>query len=444
MQETFYVEILGCVSEKQFSLDELVVKAQELFKSEGIAGFVGLLLRLLDEKVSIEICTGQRRDLITCCESAKLEIHQTKPRTFRTTAGKIQIQWKRLKCRACKKTMIPLREILGLRRHQSKTIELEKMVAEVIWEQSYRRTSRHLGTIGAIPVPKSTVHRWVMESNCDELKIDEQPIEILVADGTAFKGRNLGKKGYFRGKGDLRVLLGITTEGKLTALGSWAGRSWDEIGQEIRNQTAGGKPLSKVLLSDGELGLAEGLVGLSKNQQRCHWHQIRELKGTMWKDGAPLVEKRIMQKKLAAILAFDLPNTEFENISPDDERDVKQRILEAEQKLDEMINYFHAKKYIHAAWFIQRAKKNLFTYVRVWLETGLACPRVSSWMERIMREIARRIKRIAFGWSNRGAAKMTRIIIKNILSKQQWQKYWADRLQITGNVILSFRGVSIK
>jgi hypothetical protein len=443
VQNTFYVEILGSVSERRFSLDELVMKAQELFRREGIGGFISLLLRLVDEKVSLEISTSGKNELMSCCANPKWEIHQIRKRTFRTTAGRIKIQWRRMKCRSCKRTMIPLREILGLQKHQSKTSELEKVVSDVIWEQSYRRTSRQLQMIGEIPVPKSTAHRWVMESNCDELNISEKPIEILVADGTAFKGRNLGKTGYFKGKGDLRVLLGITTEGDLTPLGSWAGRSWEEISQEISQQRETNTPLAKILLSDGELGLAEGLVGLSKKQQRCHWHQIRELRGTMWKDKAPLSEKKQMQKTLAAILALDLPNSEFEQISPEDEASIEQNVVEAEKKIDEMINHFISKKYIHAALFMQRAKKNLFTYIRVWLETGLACPRVSSWIERIMREIARRIKRIAFGWSNKGAAKMTRIIIKNILAKDQWQRYWENQFNVTGNVILSFRGVSI-
>ena len=273
MQETFYIEILGCVSEKNFSLDELVTQAKELFAREGIAGFLGLLLRLLDEKVSLELSGGKKSEgRMKCCKDSHFEIHQLRKRTFRTSVGKIKIHWRRLKCRFCKKTIIPLREILGLKKRQRKTSELEKMVAEVISEQSYRRSSRHLQTIGNIPVPKSTAHRWVMESDCDELEIGDKPLEVLLADGTAFKGRDLGKTGFYQGKGDLRILLGITSEGELTALGSWAGVSWKEVGDEIRKQTEGGKPLAKVLLSDGELGLAEGLVGFTSDEQRCHWH----------------------------------------------------------------------------------------------------------------------------------------------------------------------------
>jgi len=84
----------------------------------------------------------------------------------------------------------------------------------------------------------------------------------------------------------------------------------------------------------------------------------------------------------------------------------------------------------------------VFTYVKFWLEYGMVSPRVSSMLERMMREIGRRLKKIAFGWSEFGAAKMTRIIIKRITSAHQWDEYWQRRLRLNGNVILIYRGVS--
>lgn len=40
-----------------------------------------------------------------------------------------------------------------------------------------------------------------------------------------------------------------------------------------------------------------------------------------------------------------------------------------------------------------------------------------------MREIARRLKRIAFGWSPKRAAKMTRIILKRFTSAGEWVQF---------------------
>ena len=65
-------------------------------------------------------------------------------------------------------------------------------------------------------------------------------------------------------------------------------------------------------------------------------------------------------------------------------------------------------------------------------------------VERMMREIGRRLKKIAFGWNEKGAAKMARIIIKRITSAGEWEKYWNEKLRLNGNVIIIFRGVSAK
>ena len=99
------------------------------------------------------------------------------------------------------------------------------------------------------------------------------------------------------------------------------------------------------------------------------------------------------------------------------------------------------KAYSQAVSYVANAKDRLFSYVRFWLRYGLVMPRVSSMIERMMREIGRQLKRIAFGWSEKGAAKMARIIIKRITSAGEWEAYWRKRLRISGNVVLVYRGI---
>jgi hypothetical protein len=58
------------------------------------------------------------------------------------------------------------------------------------------------------------------------------------------------------------------------------------------------------------------------------------------------------------------------------------------------------------------------------MKTGIITPRVTSKLERLMREINRRIKKFAFNWSEKGAATITRLIIKQICSPKEfpWQE----------------------
>jgi len=164
----------------------------------------------------------------------------------------------------------------------------------------------------------------------------------------------------------------------------------------------------------------------------------------MWQDNAGKTERRQTQKQLAAIIGIELPEEDFERVSDEDKKHLDQAVTEAESDVRKLIARLLDKGYQVAADYLIRASKNMFGYVRRWLETGIVTPRVSSMIERMMRELARRLKRMAFGWSEEGAAKMARIIIKRFTSAGQWDKYWREKLRINDNVILVLRSIKVK
>ena len=65
-----------------------------------------------------------------------------------------------------------------------------------------------------------------------------------------------------------------------------------------------------------------------------------------------------------------------------------------------------------AAGYLERARAALFSYVRRWLLLGIACPRVSSFIERTMRELGRRIKKLAYNWKETGLNKISSILLR--------------------------------
>ena len=145
------------------------------------------------------------------------------------------MRWRRLRCRNCGRTIIPLRKFLGLEPYQSKTAELEKMVTEVISEQSYRRSCIHLDIIGNIPVPKSTAHRWVAQSDCDHINPDQGTFKFIYADGTGYKRRpDLHR--HINNRGELKIALGVDKYGQIGPLGACADLSWDDAAERNRRQ----------------------------------------------------------------------------------------------------------------------------------------------------------------------------------------------------------------
>jgi len=332
---------------------------------------------------------------------------------------------------------------LGLERYQRKTSELEKMVAEVTSEQSYRRGSDHLDRIGQIPVPKSTAHRWVMESDCDQMSDAGDVLDQILADGTGFKRRFISGTGQTN-RGELCVLLGITAKGRTIPLGAWSGKNWSQIGEELKRQPVEKWPKADVLVSDGEPGLAEGLSAFFNAQQRCHWHATHDLDYTLWQDGVSKDQRRKLQEDLALVLGVEIPKEDIEPVTTTDRKELQRYVVEAEDHIETMIRRMNRKGYVQAAGYLRRMKDNLFTYMRRWLATGLVSPRVSSWIERVMREVARRLKRIAFGWSEPGAEKMTRIVLKRFTDREGWEAWWKEKMRLNNNVLLVYRGVKTR
>jgi len=404
-----------------------------------MAGFVSLVLELVDAWLCRGIISGSGGwQPKPCCAAPCYESKDRLERRLRTSVGTVRLRWRRLRCCHCGRSCLPLREFTNLEPYQSKTAELERIVTEVVAEQNYRRLSRHLRLIGEIPVAKSTAHRWVMASDCDEVTSEGKRSALLFADGTGYKRRPDAKRGLDNG-GELRVVLGVTSTGTVLPLGAFSGQSWKEIGEALR--PAESEPLADVLISDGELGLTEGLAHLVRDQQRCHWHQVHDLDRFMWMDGAGKDERRKRQAQLAGIIGIELPAEDFEQVSEKDKAGIDQAVTTAEQQLEGLVKTLAGRGYKRAARYIGYAKERLFTYVRWWLKCGLVMPRASSMIERLMRELGRRLKRIAFGWSERGAAKIARIIIKRVTSAQEWTAYWHARLRITGKVILTLNRV---
>ncbi len=441
MQTTVALTLHAILAEEQLSLDELVLVLRKVMHEEGLPGLLRLILEVADELWSIQACRHGQLPGARCCEQPQWEIKDRVERRIRTSGGVVRFSWRRLVCRHCQKQVVPLRRRLRLERWQSKTNELERVVVETVAEQSYRRSTNHLDTIGVIPVPKSTAHRWVAQSSCDAVAQPPGKLATLMVDGTGFKRRPTPANQH-NNEGDLRVVIGLDVQGKAKPIGVWSNQSWEAIAAELQAQ-AGGQKLAEQLSCDGEPGLADRLAGLVNSVQRCHWHLVHELDGPMRRDKAPLSQRRQHQKQLAGIIGIELPKGDLHPVKPQDKQELQERMGAADRDLDKLVSTLAHKGYTEAATYIAYAQKRLFNYLQFWLQTGVAAPRTTSYLERLMREIGRRLKKIAFGWSERGAAQMARIIIRRICDQTRWVQYWKDKLGLNGTVVINFRSVKV-
>ena len=95
--------------------------------------------------------------------------------------------------------------------------------------------------------------------------------------------------------------------------------------------------------------------------------------------------------------------------------------------------------------YMENAKNNIFAYIENWIKTGITNPRVTSFVERIMRETKRRIKKIGHGWSEHGAEKMTRLVLLRLSSaKQEWENYWKNKMGCDSQIRFTILGVTVE
>jgi len=438
MQHTLTASLLVCLSEKGFSLDELVGKLREVLEQQAHGKILQMILLLVEETLRLKVM-GKEEVPVACecgCTAFVLNGHQ-KSRRIRTSLGDLRLPaLVRVKCTHCGKTHTPLLRFLGIERHQSKTSELEQQAIEQAVADSYRRAAGRLEQATGVRTPHSTLHGWVLDTKADQMDLPPDAMGALpatvVADGTKYKGAGAVR-------GDIKALIGVTAAGELVPLGTWtSGESWRQVADDLTRRSIR-FPAGTVLVADAESGLAEWLAEHVNLYQRCHWHTIRDLYYAMWKDHGTIDEIRPVRDALKAVIGIELPKEDFEAVPESEKDDIEARMEKAEAQVEELIRHLAGRGFHKTAQYLDRSRRYMFSYLRRWLQFGIVCPRASSLIERFFRELGRRIKKLGYNWKAAGVGKITRIILKKYTRPEDWKKYWQERMRLTSSVHIFFR-----
>jgi hypothetical protein len=142
-------------------------------------------------------------------------------------------------------------------------------------------------------------------------------------------------------------------------LGVWAGKSGEVISKEVKDRLAG---QAHLFVSDGEQSLEHWMGELAGEQGRCHWYFSRDAGYAMWKDGAPLEERKSIAERLKRLVAIELPEESMETVSEKDKEELRKRIKTAEDELEQLQEEFLEKGYEKAATYLSNAKERLFSH----------------------------------------------------------------------------------
>lgn len=345
-------------------------------------------------------------------------------RRFTTVFGKFDLPLRVVECCTCAARYCPLLRALKIEPYVRKEANFEHKVIEAVIDTNYRR----LIDGRSLDISLGGVHNIVVGSDIDQF--DQDPIALkdlcaTMADGTAVKQQK-GKKG------ELRAVIGITTDKKLEPLGTFINTDWAQIETTIKERIKATEASGIPFIYDGEPGLDTFLSSLT-DPQRCTWHAPRGLYHALWEDGLRKKDSEPEMEKIKQLIGIELPQADFQLLKPEDKEPIQSRYESSKAEIKHLIDTFTQKGYTHGASYIENLSKHLFTNIEIWLKTGVIAPKTISLLERVFREIGRRLKRIAYGWSDAAVTKLSKMIILKMYCKDKWQHYWKQKLGITGN-----------
>lgn len=365
------------------------------------------------------------------------------PRGLRTELGALGVQTWLVVCGICGKRFRILGPLLKVEARARPTIGLKHMMAETMTDLSYRKGGGRMAALAQVEVPHSTAQRWMAGGDWDALQEPAfrartwESFQGIMADGTGYK-----RQGADSTRGELRLVMGVAgSPRRLIPLGAWADKSWEDIDKEIL--AAKPKKITPpVVVVDGEPG-QEVLRNLAEDIQRCQWHIPHQLGFALYQDGIKRPEQREHLDKLAGLIKIELPSGEYRSIPPEVRDQIQGQVIEGKETMNALALSFHRKGYLAAASYLRNATEHTFTIVEKWLELGYMPPKAISLLERVMREMGRRIKKIGASWKEKGVLAVARVLLTRIYDPKRWRKFWEKLLDLHGrcsvqDVSLSF------
>ena len=355
-------------------------------------------------------------------------------RRFSTVFGKLGLPLRVAECCNCGARYSPLLSALKIGQYARKEGNFEHEVIEAVIDTNYRR----LIDGRSIDISLGGIHNIVVGSDVD--KLYQEP--VCVADLSGIMADGTGVKQHKGQKGELRSVIGITTAGRVEPLGSFTNTEWPEIERTIKERIKEAKPYNIPFLYDGEPGLDDFLADVAESQ-RCTWHGPRGLYHALWQDGLKKKESQPETDKIKQLIGIELPEGDFEILKDEDKQQVKVKYESSKTEIEELIKTFREKGYAHGASYLENLSDRLFTNIELWLKTGVIAPKTTSLLERVFREVGRRLKRIAWGWSDKAVTNLSKMIMIKQYSREKWERYWKEKLGIEGYFDIQIASVEL-
>lgn len=361
--------------------------------------------------------------------------YRREPRKISTVFGDLNLRIRTVECCNCGSRYVPLLSALKVGRYARREMNFEHEVIESVIDTNYRR----LIDGRSIDISLGGIHNIVVGSDIDDVfqdPVSAKDLSGITADGTGVK-QHRGRKG------ELRAVIGITKAGRVEPLGSFTNTTWPEIERTVKERIKEAQPYNIPFIYDGEPGLDDFLADVAESQ-RCTWHGSRGLYHALWEDGLKKKDSQSDIDTIKQVIGIELPEGDFEILKEEDKQTVQSKYESSKKEIKELIEAFSDKGYKHGASYLEKLSDRLFTNIELWLKTGIIAPKTTSLLERVFRELGRRLKKIAWGWCDTSVTNISKMIMIRQYSRDKWKQYWKDKLGIKGHFKIQLVSVEIQ
>ncbi len=352
----------------------------------------------------------------------------TRRRTITTELGPVRIRLCRVRDKETGNCSTPLLRLLGLKERQRYCPDVRQSCADLAVKVSYRDASEtHQQTTGISPA-RSSIHRFVQEAGPGMAEANKQYVQkvleewkscegfvVLQADGT--KTHSNAGRGR---KNDARVVIAQGEDGAKILVSSSVNRPWQEVSDHVA-----GFNLPKercVLVGDAEKAVGANLKEHTAAYQLCILHVVRGVNFKLWKQQIPAKERLVLVRGLGFIL-FGLVRAVKKHLLAPDPACLRQRITEALKALDGYAERLREEGCVSAAGFVSRSVGEMVVFARLALEQ-VRIPYTINLVERLMGEVAKRVKNRWAHWSEKGLNNLLALLLVRYTNRNLYKSAW--------------------
>lgn len=154
----------------------------------------------------------------------------------------------------------------------------------------------------------------------------------------------------------------------------------------------------------------------------------------MWKDGLDKGARDRLIEDFKKVITIDIGDRE----------DIKERLIESKEALKGLIVSLKERGLESSSSYVENLSRDIFTYVRLLLEKGDVILRTTGPIERNIREISRRIKKVGGSFSDKGALNLIKLLWKRVFEGDELKRFWRESFGLNGNCQIALVSISCK